>query len=55
MTNPLIQTEVHGPVLEIMLNPYSDFTRGLSSIRAWYTMDVALRYPAAFTYDSTVA
>jgi HK97 family phage major capsid protein len=42
-------------VLEVMLNPYSDFTRGLSAIRAWYTMDVALRYPAAFTYDATVA
>lgn len=42
-------------VLELMVNPYSDFTRGLSAIRAWYTMDVALRYPAAFTYDATVA
>jgi HK97 family phage major capsid protein/HK97 family phage prohead protease len=42
-------------VLELMVNPYSDFTRGLSAIRAWYTMDVALRYPAAFSYDSTVA
>jgi HK97 family phage major capsid protein/HK97 family phage prohead protease len=42
-------------VLELMVNPFSDFTRGLSSIRAWYTMDVALRYPAAFSYDSSVA
>ncbi len=42
-------------VLELMVNPYSDFTRGLSAIRAWYTMDVALRYPAAFSYDSSVA
>lgn len=42
-------------VLELMMNPYSDFTRGLSAIRAWYTMDVAMRYPAAFTYDATVA
>lgn len=42
-------------VLELMVNPYSDFTRGLSAIRGWYTMDVALRYPAAFTYDATVA
>jgi HK97 family phage major capsid protein/HK97 family phage prohead protease len=42
-------------VLELMVNPYSDFTRGLSAIRAWYTMDVAMRYPAAFSYDATVA
>jgi HK97 family phage major capsid protein len=42
-------------VLELMVNPYSDFTRGLSAIRAWYTMDVAMRYPAAFSYDSSVA
>ena len=42
-------------VLELMVNPFSDFTRGLSSIRAWYAMDVALRYPAAFSYDASVA
>lgn len=42
-------------VLELSVNPYSDFTRGLSAIRAWYTMDVALRYPAAFSYDASVA
>ena len=42
-------------VLELMTNPYSDFTRGLTAIRAWYTMDFAMRYPAAFTYDSSVA
>lgn len=42
-------------MLELAVNPYSDFTRGLSQIRAWYTMDTAMRYPAAFSYDSTVA
>jgi HK97 family phage major capsid protein len=42
-------------VLELVVNPNSDFTRGLSAVRAWYTMDVALRYPAAFSYDSSVA
>jgi HK97 family phage major capsid protein/HK97 family phage prohead protease len=42
-------------VLEIMTNPFSDFTRGLSSIRAWYTMDVGLRYPSAFTYATDVS
>lgn len=42
-------------VLELAVNPFSDFTRGLSQIRAWYMMDTAMRYPAAFSYDSTVA
>jgi len=42
-------------MLELAVNPFSDFTRGNSSIRAWYTMDTAMRYPAAFSYDSTVA
>lgn len=42
-------------VLELQTNPYSDFTRGLSAIRAWYTMDVALRYPQAFTYDAATS
>ena len=41
--------------LELMVNPYSDFTRGLSAIRAWYAMDTGMRYPAAFSYDATVA
>jgi HK97 family phage major capsid protein len=41
--------------LELMVNPYSDFTRGLSAVRAWYAMDTAMRYPAAFSYDATVA
>jgi hypothetical protein len=42
-------------VLELAVNPFSDFTRGLSQIRAWYAMDTAMRYPAAFSYDATVA
>lgn len=42
-------------VLELAVNPYSDFTRGLSQIRAWYSMDTAMRYPGAFSYDATVA
>lgn len=41
--------------LELMVNPYSDFTRGLTAVRAWYAMDTAMRYPAAFSYDATVA
>ena len=35
-------------------NPFSDFTRGLTAVRGWYTCDVALRYPGAFTYSSSI-
>jgi HK97 family phage major capsid protein len=41
-------------VLELMMNPFSDFTRGLTSIRGWYTCDVALRYPGAFSVSTNV-
>jgi HK97 family phage major capsid protein len=41
-------------VLELMTNPYSDFTRGLTAVRGWYTCDVAMRYPAAFSYASSI-
>jgi len=41
--------------LELMVNPYSDFTRGLSAVRAWYAIDTGMRYPTAFSYDATVA
>lgn len=42
-------------VLELMTNPYSDFTRGLSAVRGWYTCDVGVRYPGAFSYASSIA
>jgi len=41
-------------VLELMMNPFSDFTRGLTSIRGWYTCDVGLRYPGAFSASTNV-
>lgn len=41
-------------VLELMVNPFSDFTRGLSQVRGWYTCDVAMRYPGAFSYASSI-
>ena len=41
--------------LELVVNRFSDETRGLISVRAWYQMDTGMRYPAAFSYDSTVA
>jgi HK97 family phage major capsid protein len=41
-------------VLELMTNPYSDFTRGLTGLRAWYTCDVAVRQTGAFSYASSI-
>lgn len=41
--------------LELVVNPFSDETRGLSSVRAWYSIDTGMRYPAAFSYDASVA
>lgn len=41
-------------VLELMTNPFSDFTRGLTAVRGWYSCDVGLRYPAAFSYASSI-
>jgi len=41
-------------VLELMTNPYSDFTRGLTAVRGWYTCDVGVRYPGAWSYASSI-
>lgn len=41
-------------VLELMTNPYSDFTRGLSAVRGWYTCDVGVRYAGAWSYSSSI-
>ncbi len=41
-------------VLELMTNPFSDFTRGLTAVRGWYTCDVGVRYPGAFSYASSI-
>jgi HK97 family phage major capsid protein/HK97 family phage prohead protease len=41
-------------VLELMVNPFSDFTRGLTAVRGWYTCDVAMRYPGSFSYGSSI-
>ena len=42
-------------VLEVAVDDTYNFAQGLSALRAWYTVDIGLRYPAAFTYDSSVA
>lgn len=41
-------------VLELMVNPFSDFTRGLTAVRGWYTCDVGVRYAGAFSYSSSI-
>jgi HK97 family phage major capsid protein len=41
-------------VLELMTNPFSDFTRGLTAVRGWYTCDVGVRYPGAWSYASSI-
>lgn len=41
-------------VLELMVNPFSDFTRGLSAVRGWYTCDVGVRYAGAWSYSSSI-
>jgi len=37
-----------------MINPFSDFTRGYSQVRAWYTCDVAIRHPGAFSVAQSI-
>ena len=41
-------------VLELMVNPFSDFTRGLTAVRGWYTCDVGVRYAGAWSYATTI-
>jgi HK97 family phage major capsid protein len=39
-------------VLEIEANPYAQFQSGIVGIRALYTVDVGVRYPAAFAFGT---
>jgi HK97 family phage major capsid protein len=41
-------------VLEVEVNPYASFAAGIIGVRAFYTMDVAVRLPAAFSYASGI-
>lgn len=41
-------------VLELMVNPFSDFTRGLTAVRGWYTCDVGVRYAGAWSYATSI-
>lgn len=41
-------------VLEVEVNPYANFQAGIIGVRAMMTVDVGLRYPAAFSLGSTI-
>ena len=41
-------------VLELSVNEFDDFPKALTGLRAMYTMDCAVRTPAAFSYASSI-
>jgi HK97 family phage major capsid protein/HK97 family phage prohead protease len=41
-------------VLEIEVNPFANFQAGIIGVRAIVSMDCGLRYPAAFSYATTI-
>lgn len=41
-------------VLEVDVNPYANFQAGIIGVRAMSSMDVAIRYPSAFSIASSV-
>lgn len=41
-------------VLELTMNPYQSFNAGVVAVRAMYTVDMLVRYPAAFVVSSSV-
>ena len=41
-------------VLEIDVNPFANFTAGITGIRAFYTCDVGVRIPGAFSVASSI-
>lgn len=41
-------------VLEIDVNPYANFTAGITGIRAFYTCDVGVRVPGAFSVAGSI-
>jgi HK97 family phage major capsid protein len=40
--------------LEVDVNPYANFPAGISGIRAFYSVDVGVRYAASFSYSSAI-
>jgi len=41
-------------VLEIEVNPYANFQAGIRGIRAMYSVDVGIRYAAAFSRATSI-
>ena len=41
-------------VLEVDVNPYANFAAGITGIRAFYTCDVGVRVPGAFSVIGTI-
>lgn len=41
-------------VLEVSVNPFANFAAGIIGVRAMYSMDVGVRYPAAFSVSTSV-
>lgn len=41
-------------VLEVEVNPYANFQAGIIGVRAMVSMDVGLRYAAAFSYSTSI-
>lgn len=40
--------------LEIDVNPYANFAAGITGVRAFYTIDVGVRYAGAFSYSTAI-
>jgi hypothetical protein len=41
-------------VLEVEVNPYANFAAGIVGVRAMYSIDVGVRYAAAFSLATSV-
>jgi HK97 family phage major capsid protein len=40
--------------LELDVNPYANFAAGITGVRAFYTVDIGVRYAAAFSYSTAI-
>jgi HK97 family phage major capsid protein len=40
--------------LEVDVNPYANFPAGISGVRAFYTVDIGVRYAASFSYSTAI-
>jgi HK97 family phage major capsid protein len=42
-------------VLEVEVNPYANFAAGIIGVRAFYSTDIGVRYPAAFSLSTNIS